>query len=393
MFIGTGTLFTYGVLFTPLSTDLGWSRAAISGAQSLASLLTGLLGIVMGGLSDRFGPRQLLTICGFLLGFGYILLSQLNAIWQLYLFYGVMGGIGMSSIVVPLLSTTARWFAKRRGLMTGIAFLGTGLGSIILPPVVVRLIITYGWRTTFIVMGATVLLIIIPAAQFIIRDPRQKGLLPYGATGEEGEESSGSADASLSFHEAAQTRQFWLLCILFITHGIGQGTVIVHSVPYAIDAGISAVLAANIITIIGGTSAASRVLLGSIADRIGNKLILIIGLIPVTAVLFWLMATTELWAFYLAAGIFGFGFGGIVVSQSPIVAELFGMRAHGAIFGMIIFSVTFGIAAGPLMSGTIFDATGSYYLAFLICAIVSVTSLILTSLLKPIAGQYSHQVG
>ena len=177
-----GGLHSFGVFFKPLLAEFGWTRATISGAYSLSLTLSGFLGMGTGRLTDRFGSRSLITIGGLLLGIGYILLSQANAVWQLYLLYGVIIGISISCILIPTLSTLARWFIKRRGMMTGLVIAGTGVGMIAMPLLADRLISGYGWRTSFIVFGVISFVIIILAAQFLRRDPQSKGQLPDGDT-------------------------------------------------------------------------------------------------------------------------------------------------------------------------------------------------------------------
>ena len=127
--IGIGTYIAFGIFFNPLISEFGWSRATISGASSVAFILMGLLGILVGRLNDRIGPRKMMTVTGVFFGLGYFLMSRLGAVWQLYLFYGIIIGIGMSSIDVIPLSTTARWFVRKRGIMTGIVKVGTGAGQ------------------------------------------------------------------------------------------------------------------------------------------------------------------------------------------------------------------------------------------------------------------------
>ena len=141
-----GIFDTFGVFFKPLLTDFGWTRAVTSGAFSLYWIIQGLLAIVVGRVNDRFGPRVVITFCGFIFGLGYLLMSQVSALWQLYLFYGVMIGTGMSGAFVPLTSTVARWFVKRRSMMTGIVVAGIGIGGLIAPPVANWLISIYDWR-------------------------------------------------------------------------------------------------------------------------------------------------------------------------------------------------------------------------------------------------------
>ena len=118
--IGVGIYIAYGVFFNPLIAEFGWSRAIISGASSVAFLIMGIFGIFVGRLNDRFGPKKLMTITAIFLGIGYLLMSRVTAPWQLYLFYGIIFGIGLSSIDVIAMTTIARWFTRKRGMMTGI---------------------------------------------------------------------------------------------------------------------------------------------------------------------------------------------------------------------------------------------------------------------------------
>ncbi|MFC1593137.1 MFS transporter, partial [Candidatus Omnitrophota bacterium] len=124
-----------------------------SGAFSLRMLFTGLLSMVMGKLNDRFGPRLVVTASGFFIGLGFLLMSQISTIWQLYLFFGVIVAIGISGSLIPMVSTVARWFVRRRGLMTGIAVSGGGFGTLVMPLLASYVISNYGWRTSYTIMG------------------------------------------------------------------------------------------------------------------------------------------------------------------------------------------------------------------------------------------------
>ncbi len=382
MVVMWGGIYSFGVFFTPLLTEFGWTRAETSGAYSLFMVLHGLFCIVTGRLNDRFGPRIVITTCGFFLGLGYLLMSRINTIWQLYLVYGVIIAIGMSGGFVPLVSTVTRWFVKRRGLMTGIAVAGIGAGTMIMPPVASWLISSYGWRTSYIVIGSIALVLIILAAQFVRRDPTQMGQLPYGADKVK-EESLNLEAGALSLRETIHTKQFWTFCVIWAFFAFCVHAIMVHIVPHAIDMRISAASAASILTIIGGLSIAGRVIMGGVSDRIGNKLALIICFILILIALFWLLAAKELWMLYLFAVVFGFAYGGHVPLVSPIVADLFGLRAHGLILGVVIFVGAIGAAMGPLLAGHVFDITSSYRLAFLACVALSVVGLILISQLRP----------
>lgn len=384
MALAFGTFYTFGVFFKPLSTEFGWTRATTSGAYSLAMFLSGLLAIVMGWLTDRFGPRIVMTLCGFLLGLGYLLMSQVSTVWQLYLFYGVVVGVGMSGAFVPPLSTVARWFVRRRGIMTGFVVAGIGVGILIMPPAASWLIESWGWSTAYIVIGAVALVFIILVAQFLRFDPGQMGLLPDGGNNEV---------AGLNLHargfflrEAMGSWQLWVLFAILFCFGYCLHTIIAHVVNYATDLRISATIAAGILAVVGGLSILGRIVTGSVTDRLGSKPPLIVNLILMSGALFWLVVAGELWMLYLFAVIFGFAYGGLAAMESPIVAELFGLRSHGVIMGVASFGFTAGGAVGPLVAGRIFDISGDYQLAFLVCAVVCISGIVLAWRLKPSAS-------
>lgn len=383
MVLSWGLYIVFGVFFDPLLVEFGWTRAMISGAYSLSSILSGVLAIAMGGLTDRFGPRLVVTFCGFCLGLGYLMMSQVNALWHLYLFYGVIVGIGMSGLWVPLLSSIVRWFVGRRSLMTGIVISGLTIGQLIAPLVISRLIAAHGWRLSYIILGGVVLLIIVLAAQFLRRDPGQVGQLPDSENeGKQQDLKSDSKDFILK--EAVHTAQFWLVAIIFFCVGFAAFAITVHIVPHATKLGISAVTAANILAINGGIGIIGNFGLGGIiGDRIGNRKAFIIGAVLMAASLFWLVPAREVWMLYLFAVVFGIGLGGMGTSESPLIARLFGLSSHGLIYGVVGLSWTVGGAVGPIMTGYMCDVIGNYQLAFLLCAVIGVVGLLLLVILRP----------
>ncbi len=377
---------SFGVFFKPVLTEFGWTRALTSGAYSTAWIIEGILGIFMGWLNDKIGPRIVLTISGILIGLGCVLMSRIETIWQLYLFYGVIIGIGLSGTFVPILTLASRWFFKRRSTMNGLILTGTGLGTLIAPPLATWIISIYDWRTSYIVMGIVVMVIMVTAAQFLKRDPSQIGQWPYGYS-TEGELKPSFLLEGFSLKEAACTRQFWMVFIMASCLGCCQFAIIVHLVPHATDMGISPASAANILAALGGLTIIGRLLLGSAADRIGNRLVLVIGFFLMAATLLWLTRATDIWMLYLFAIIYGIAEGGMGAVVSPLVAQIFGLKSLGTVFGAISFGVTIGCAVGPSLTGYIFDITGSYNTAFLVLAAIAIAGLLLIGLLKPIRDE------
>jgi MFS family permease len=382
--IGIGTYVSYGVLFNPLISEFGWSRASIAGASSMAFLLGGFLSIVVGRLNDRIGPRKLMTVTAVFFGLGYLLMSRLDAIWQLYLFFGIVFGIGLSSIDVIALTTIARWFVRKRGVVTGIVKVGTGAGQFIIPLLVSILITSYGWRDSCLIIGVAVLIILVAIAQLLRRDPGLMGLSPdWGA--EEPADKSDLIPEGLSRREALRVWQFWTICVANLASVFCLMLVVVHIVPFAQDIKISATGAAGVLSTIGGVSMAGRFMTGLTIDRIGSKIVMILSYILLIIALLWLQIAKELWMLYLFAMIYGTAHGGFFTAISPMVAEFFGIKAHGALFGLVVFSGTFGGALGPFLAGYIYDVTAGYSLAIWISTLMSALGLTLVSLLKPVA--------
>jgi MFS family permease len=375
MVLMNGAFYSFGVFFKPMLEEFGWTRAMTSGAYSLNMILWGLLSIITGRLNDRFGPRIVITACGFIFGAGYLLMSRISTLWQFYLFYGVIIAIGLSGCFAPI-----RWFTKRRGLMTGIVISGIGVGTIIIPPLASQLISIYGWRTSYIFLGITTLVLLIISAQFLRRDPGQIGQMPYG---EDKLKPKGSVSETggFSFQEAIHTRRFWMLSAVFFCYGFIVHTIMVHIVSHATDLGIAPVIASGILAAMGGISITGRIGMGSVADRIGNKRSLLINFFLLAISLLWLLRVRDLGMFYLFAVVFGFSWGGLAIFNSLMTAEVFGLKAHGAIMGLVTFVYTTGSAIGPVLAGHIFDITGSYNSAFMVTAALGVAGFIAASLL------------
>ena len=377
-----GAFYSFGVFFKPLLEEFGWTRAMTSGAFSLSLLMLSLFVIVVGKLTDRFGPRIIVSVSGLLLGVGYILMSQVTTTWQLYLFYGVLVGIGMSASFVPIVSTVARWFVKRRGLMTGITTSGIGAGTLITPLIANWLVSNYGWRTSCMIVGIACLILIVLAAQFMRLDPGQMGQAPYGA--DDSGENLSLQLVGFSLKQAVHTKQFWMLGVAGLCLSISLGTVMVHIVPHAIGLGISTTSAAAILSIIGGAGTVNRVVMGSTCDRIGSKPALTICFVFLLVSVLVLLVATELWMLYLFAVLFAFAYGGMSAVISPTVAQFFGLVSHGAIMGVIATLGEGGSAIGPVITGYIFDVTGGYQTAFFLCLALSIVGLSLIIALKPI---------
>ncbi len=380
MVIVWGTNYSFGVFFIPILKEFGWTRAITTGAFGLAMLLEGFGGMFMGRMNDRFGARWIVTICGLCMGGGLLLMSQISQVWQLYLYYGVMIGIGLSGSYVPLASTVTRWFKKQMGLMVGIIAAGMGLGTMIMTPVANQLIQIHGWRSSYIIVGVGVLICIVGLAQ-LLRNPAT-GDLP---TSQRSAKSIALAERhvkSVVMRMALKTGQLWLLCAICFLWGGLSIIIIVHIAPHAIDLGFSSAQAASVLSVIGGVVFGAKIMMGIVTDMIGSKRTFLIGLGAMPIGLFWLLFSRELWALYLFAIIFSFGYAGGSVVMPTIVAEIFGLGAHGGIFGIVNFSACCGVAVGPMVVGWLYDKSGDYKIAISYMVAFSVLSLLMAFGLK-----------
>ncbi len=378
--ISIGLYNTFGIFFVQFLSEFGWTRAVTSGSRSLSVILWGLLSIVGGRLNDRYSPRFVMTAFFILFGLGYLLMSQINSIWQFYLFYGVILGIGMGGSEVPVLSTLARWFVRKRGMMTGIAKVGAGLGILSMPLAVSWLISSYGWRNAYLIIGLASLVTLVSIAQFLKRDSSQIGQLLDGSTVIE--DSPASETKRLSTQQAIHTRRFWLLAGMFFLYDSCVFTVLTHIYPHAVDLGIPAATATNFLASSGGASIVGRVVMGSAGDRIGNKLAIIVDLSILSVALIWLLLANEVWMLYLFVALFGFAYGGLFTQVSPMIADLFGLDSHGEIFGAIFFIGLVGASISPVAVGYIFDVTSSYQLGFILIAAASIIATFLMIIIK-----------
>ena len=383
MAVTAGGLFSFSVFFAPLQAEFGWSRAVTSGAFASYMVMQGTFSIVAGRLNDRFGPRVILSVCSLLSGLGFILASRIDAVWELYLLYGLLVAAGASGAPVPLMSTVVRWFQARRGMMTGIVMAGVGVGTMVMPPFATWLIEAYSWRSSFIVVGLLLMLITMVAAQFLKRDPSQLGLQPLGSDAAAAGASPTAGSAGHGFSDAIRTRQAWFLAVAFGGFGFTVHTITVHVVVHAMDIGLSPGTAAAVMTAIGALGVVGRIGVGGMADRLGSKRLLVVQFGILSLTLFWLAVVRQPWSIFAFAFVFGFAFGGIVPLYSHFVAHLFGLRAHGSILGTIGFSIGVGSAIGPVFTGYCYDILGSYALPFTVCGVIAAASALFISIVRP----------
>jgi len=389
--VAIGGMFAYGVLFAEMITTFGWSRATIAGAISVATLTMGIVGVLAGRLNDRFGPRGVLSVSAVFYGVGFMLMSTLSAPWQLYLVWGVIVGIGLSTHDVVTLSTVARWFPRRRGLMSAIIKVGTGCGQMTIPILVAVLVASYDWRIACQLFGAGAFVLLVIAAQFMRHDPgsvagrpdvspaSSHASPPASPPSAVERPQSARTGPDLAYRAALRSPVLWLLCASHALLIACVGTITVHIVPHAIDLGLSRTSAASLLASIGGISLLGRLAVGATLDRIGGRRALLACYCMLFASLVWLQFAQGTWMLFVFAAAYGIAHGGFFTAISPTVAELFGTRAHGALFGTVLFFGSLGGAIGPLAAGAAFDALGSYRLAFGALCLLAASGFVMIS--------------
>ena len=391
------TMGSYGVFVNPLTEDMGWSRTAVSGVFSTLLMITFALGIAWGWLSDRWSVRGIIAICGGLMGLGFLLASTAQALWQLYLFYSVIVGVGLGGIFPPLTGLTVRWFDRRRGLAIGIGFAGVGVGIAALPLLAEYLISLNGWRFAFRVFGMIAWGAALSGA-ILLREPRGPASIEVSGTADnnprshrpgldrvsptDGAEGRPGGDGAMSLSTVLRTRSFWFLFGMLVVGTLIVQMILVHLVPRAIDAGVASPTAVTLLPVLGVLSIVGKVAGGALGDYLGRRQVFIAAMLLQALTLLFLATATSLWMFYLFAVAFGLGYGGIAPQPASMAARIFGSRYMGATIGALAVGGAFGGFVGPTMAGYIFDTTGSYVIAFNLSAGIAIVGVVLGLLVR-----------
>jgi MFS family permease len=384
--IAFGIQFTYGVFLPFISADTGWDRGNLSLPYSLYVFVYGALSVVSGRLTDRLETRTILAIGAFLLCGGLMLMSQVYALWHIYIALSLVAASGMSAIYVPCDATVVRWFTFKRGLALSITSSGTSFGMFIFPPFVTILILRYGWRATYVILGLLAAIGIFGCAALIVRDPEKVNQRPDGQSSQIPPVSQTSQRITLTenctFAEAKRTTAFWVISVIFFLTWCVAFIPMVHIVLFADDLGFSHFLAAMTLSIVGLAGVVGRLTNGAISDYLGRISTLSVCLMLQALGFLGFTLSMDLTLLYSAAAVFGFSFGGITVLFPAIIADLFGTAAIGSIIGFIFAFAGSSAALGPFIAGHIYDATGSYRVAFELGAVLNLTALLFVLLVE-----------
>lgn len=366
MLLTYGAQYSFGVFFSAMLQELGWSRASLAAVFSCYSLVYIGFSFSSGRLTDRWGPRWVIALGGVFLGGGMMLVSQMRAPWQFYVAYGLIAGIGMSAAYVPCNVTVVKWFIRRRGLAIGITGGGASLGIAGLPLVSEAFIARFDWRTTYLVFGVAIVVVLNLLAPLMVRDPERLGLRPDGDAEPGGRHSSGTAgiERSWSLGEALRTGQFWLLVSVMMLSLATIPSVYVHLPQFAQDLHLQ-VPRSTFITIVGLSALGGNLLLGRLADRLGRRGMLLCSLIIGAAAYGGFTLARSAPMLYVASAGFGFYYGTFASLYPAVIGDYFGRLHAGTLTGFGFAMGGLPSAIGPTAMGLVADQTGHYLLAFL----------------------------
>ncbi|MFC1932913.1 MFS transporter [Chloroflexota bacterium] len=390
----------FSALFKPISSELGFSRAATAVVAGLGRFEGGFEAPLAGWITDRFGPRWIILFGILLFSLSLIIMNYVQSLWVFYIVWGLMLGTGMNITQgVPLHTVIANWFVKKRGLAEGIERVISGLAGVLVLPLIAWLISTQGWRMTCVIGGLVMVVVGLPLAWFFLRwlRPEYCGLFPDGVTTEEEvadvsrmidtgvKYAAEVEEVEFTLRQAMRTPAYWLL-IIANTAGLSWISLSPHVIPFLTDIGIDPIRAAGMTAILYLASIPARIVGGILTDRVRkNHLRFLVGasyLFQAAGIVVFLLNQT-IAMIYVWFILFGIGYGVQMVLGFLVSARYFGRKALGSIRG---FSAMFMMPAGivaPIYFGWVYDTTGSYISVFVLLGGVLAFAGVIASFILP----------
>lgn len=386
---------SFGVFLQQMGAETGWARSALVGAKTLSRFPEVLVLPFLGPMIDRYGGRRLMLVGALLYGGAMMALSQVQDIWQLYLFLGVLvplGGAGFGGIVVGV--AVSNWFVSRRGRAVGIAAMGTSFGTMVTPLAASALIEGWGWRQTWLVLGLSAFILVIPAMILIRRRPEDLGMHPDGIGPEdaairlsahERERRSDllAADVRWTRRQLIGTPVLWLISIAWGVAGFALAGSQLHMVPFLQEQGYPLVLAAGAVSLRATLGLLGNPLVGYLAERVPIRLIASIQFVVAgLGVALWLLPPSPL-SLLVGLLLVGLASGGSQVALELIWATFFGRLSLGTVRGMSFPIQAALTATGPITVSLLYDGSGSYQIGFTVMALVALLAAGLLLFARP----------
>jgi MFS family permease len=374
-----GVWYAYSVFLVALASEFHWSRSLVAGAFAAFALVHGLSSPPLGWLADRLGPRRVFIGGGSVLALALIIDGAITRPLHLYLAFGLLTSIGVTaSALVPSVVLIRGWFPRRFGTALGIASAGIGVGIFAVVPFCQAMIDAVGWRWAFRLLGIIIAVWTIPAALTLVRDP------PAARPDAEAAASASSATPTLT--TALAFGSFWLLAVAQFCGNFVCQMLLVHQVAFLVDQGIPAMVAASAAGLVGLSSVFAKVGSGWAADVLGRRRTFTTGMIVVllsVGLLTVVARSPHSPLVYVYGLLMGIGYAATVPIMPTVISDVFGGARFGSIFGSLHLANALGGAVGAWLAGTVFDATRSYRISFMVAAVAALVAIAAVSLARP----------
>lgn len=385
--------YAFGVFLPPMSETFGWSRSSLSGPYTLFLIIGGVMGPVAGFTIARFGARKNIILGNIFAAIGLLCMSQAEKIWHVYLFFGVMGGLGIAfAEFLPLTTVINQWFIRRRSLALGLLFTSGGLGGFIFPLLISMLITNIGWRWTWIYLAFIHLLLGVVLAGLLIRSrPEEEGQVPDGQADADRPDSTETSAQNLVYstkenwtlHDALQTPALWIILILFSVFLFSTMMLITHQVAYLLDMKYSATVSSSALGLMLGMSILGRIASGFLGMHVDGRYLAAVFMACQGLGIVSLINAGEIIFVYGYSIFTGIGIGGMIVLLPNVIGSYFGRTHFSQIVGWTIPVVTMVSAFSPMLAGFFYDSTGSYLLLFALTAAILLVCCILALIMHP----------
>jgi len=395
-FTTSGTFFySYGVFLPAMCNEYGWSRALVGGGLSVALLAFGLPSPLIGASIARFGPRANIIFGNLLVAVGLAGMSITTKVWQIYLFYGIMVGLG-SGFGLYLTCTTLvnNWFIRKRSLGMGLVISAGGLGGFTFPPLATWLISNIGLQMAWLALAVIQLIctVLIGGLLLVRNRPEDMGQAPDGIYNAHANKIKDEIDHTSQVYQspidwkarqAVRKPTTWLIATLCAANFLAISTVTAHQVAYLMDIGFSSIVAAMALSLIPGTSILGRLGFGLLGVRFEVRHLAVFCFITQVTALIILLTAKTLLIIYIYAILFGISYGALVVALPSFIGAYYGRAHYAQILGLIFPFAIIAEAAGPIMAGAINDAMGTYIPAFVVITCFSTVGLLCAILAYP----------
>jgi len=380
-----GLRYSLGVFFEPMRNEFGWTNAQTASGVTIFFWVYAVSAPLVGQLARRIGVRKTVLMGGLLLGGGGIILSQVQALWQLYAAWGVIAALGAAALYIVPTMVLSKFFHKKRGSAVGWSSVGVSAGQALIIPQVAKLIPGWGWRSSMLILSAIVVCITSLIGYFFLReDPEELGLFPDGASKPPNELHDDALHEDWTPRRAIGDWTFRILAISYFFTTGGIISMLTFVVPHMINIGIPPIQASGAFGVIGVMSALGSILFGFFSDRFGRKKTIVVttGLIAV-AFMVSTMIPANLTMLYAWAVLYGLSYGGAPEQFAAIITDYFGTTHNTTLFGLLTLAGGIGGGLFPLIGGWLVDQTGDYYTTLLFLGVGMACASILSFMTKP----------